>query len=154
MSQVEIKLDSATAVQIVDHLEVCDKAFFHSLSQRVDVKKYAEKIIANAKRFEAWVDGELGGLVAIYCNETDQRSAFITNVSVSSVLNGRGIGSGLLRRCINHTGASGFECISLEVEGSNKAAISLYEKFGFTTQSEQEGRVKMSLLVMEMKEKI
>ena len=30
----------------------------------------------------------------------------------------------------------------------------LYEKFGFTTQSEQEGRVKMSLLVMEMKEKI
>lgn len=44
---------------------------------------------------------------------------------------GKGIGSELMRRAIEHAKANGMEILSLEVRSDNTRAIRLYERFGF-----------------------
>lgn len=44
---------------------------------------------------------------------------------------GKGIGSELMRRAIEHAKTNGLEILSLEVRSDNCRAIGLYEKYGF-----------------------
>jgi len=52
-------------------------------------------------------------------------------VSVAREYWNRGIGSALLAQIIAHAREIGIEIIDLQVRGDNRAAIHLYEKFGF-----------------------
>lgn len=45
----------------------------------------------------------------------------------------RGVGSALMRAVIDFARANGFDGIDLQVRSDNRAAIALYEKFGFRT---------------------
>ncbi len=128
---VEFFLNKASQNEIADHLLRCDADFVPHLSSRVEIRSYAHKITNNATRFEAWASGALIGLVAAYCNDSEQRNAYITSLSVLREWTGREVASGLLGRCIGHLTDLGFERIELEVDGENAGAIRLYEKKGF-----------------------
>lgn len=130
--QIEFCLNRASVAEIAAHLLRCNECFVPPLSGRVEIGGYAHKVASRATRFEAW-DGALIGLVAIYCNEAEGRTAYITSVSVLPGWQGRGIASHLLEQCIAQTRAQGFEGIELEVDGENFGATKLYEKRGFTT---------------------
>lgn len=130
---LRFELDKAGEAQIAAHLCACDAAFVPPLTGRVDIAEYARKIAGKALRFEAWADSELVGLVAAYCNVPDKRTAFITSVSVLPAWQGMSIASQLMERCITHVGGLSFARIELEVSGGNAAAITLYEKHGFST---------------------
>lgn len=54
---------------------------------------------------------------------------------------GQGIGTELLRACLDKARTKGIKRIDLEVRADNDAAISLYEKFGFS----REGRKPLGL---------
>lgn len=127
----EICVNRASAEQISEHLSCCDGAFVPPLSERVSIDDFVHKIAGKAMRFEAWLDGELIGLVAAYCNDSETNVAFITSVSVLPGWQGRGIATQLITRCINHARALSFVCIELEVDSRNRAVVGLYEKLGF-----------------------
>lgn len=55
----------------------------------------------------------------------------ITNVSVKKEVQGKGIGTALLKELIIQTGKKGVQTLFLEVRESNQPAIALYEKQGF-----------------------
>jgi [ribosomal protein S18]-alanine N-acetyltransferase len=55
----------------------------------------------------------------------------IMNLAVRSDLRGRGIGKRLVKRAMVMAGKRGAKSATLEVRESNRAAISLYEGFGF-----------------------
>lgn len=131
----EFDLNKADTAQLAAHLRACDDVFMPPLSERVNVDDYASKIADRAQRFEAWASCELVGLVAAYCNDLERRAAFITSVSVIPVWQGRGIASRLMENCIHHVRSLGFKRIKLEVEGSNTAAVTLYNKHGFKKNS-------------------
>jgi ribosomal protein S18 acetylase RimI-like enzyme len=118
---------------ISSHLHCCDSKFVPTLSSRLDIDKYSKKILEHAKIFEAWVDDDLVGLVAVYCNSSEGVAAFITNVSVLPSWVGKGIATQLIDYCILQVTQLGFKRIDLEVSKDNQAAIALYEKHGFTT---------------------
>lgn len=126
-------------------LRSCNDAFVPPLGSRVDIAEYADKIVARADRLEAWVNDELVGLAAIYCNDLASMRAFITSVSVLDVWQGRGIASKLVAQCIDHARRLGFARIELEVDGRNLAAIRLYEKYGFTACKNQDVAASMYL---------
>jgi len=132
-------LNKASEAEIADHLLRCDTDFVPPLSDRVELSSYAHKIACKAVRFEAWGEAVLVGLVATYCNDSERRVAYITNVSVMPEWKGAGIASCLLDRCIEHVKKLGFEHIELEVDSGNAGAVRLYEKKGFTTK-EMSGR--------------
>ncbi len=128
---VEYRLNSASEVEIAEHLSRCDTAFVPPLSGRVEISDYAQKIASKATRFEAWSGGTLVGLVAAYCNDHEKRIAYITSVSVLREWIGNGIAVRLVGQCIEYAKTSGMRQISLEVASDNAPAIRLYEKSGF-----------------------
>lgn len=119
--------------EISSHLHCCDSTFKPTLSSRLDIDEYSKKILEHAKIFEAWVDDDLVGLVAVYCNSPEGAAAFITNVSVLPSWVGKGIATQLIGHCIFEVTQLGFKRIDLEVSKDNQAAIALYGKYGFTT---------------------
>jgi ribosomal protein S18 acetylase RimI-like enzyme len=119
---------------VFQHLKVCDEAFIPRLSSRVNLDAYANKIINNADRYEAWQGDRLAGLIAAYCNAQDKRNAFITNVSVIPSCNGMGIANKLMSHCIQTLQQHSFKQIQLQVAEVNQPAIKLYQKFGFSSE--------------------
>ena len=124
-------VNQATLAAIADHLTLCNADFIPALSERLNIASYAKKIAIKATRFEAWVDGELIGLVATYCNDGNRAMAYVSSVSVLSAWQGRGIALQLLEQCIMQVKTLCFERIVLEVDIRNSGAIKLYEKKGF-----------------------
>ena len=128
---VEYRSNKASDAEIAEHLTCCDASFVPPLSTQVEIDAYAKKITDKAMRFEAWADGKLVGLVAVYCNDHEGCSAFITSVSVLPAWLGNGIATRLLDQCIEHSQASGMRQINLEVASGNNPAVKLYAKRGF-----------------------
>lgn len=145
MSSLEFSEDTADAARIRAHLEACDASFIPPLSDRVDLAAYVGKLTAHARRFEAWDAGELVGLLAAYCNCSDRRRAFVTNVSVSPQAQGKGIASQLVSRCISATRSAGFGQLELEVDCANDRAVALYARHGFRKTLEIGGTAAMTI---------
>lgn len=55
----------------------------------------------------------------------------ITNVSVKKTIQGKGVGTALLKELIRQTADKGVLTLFLEVRESNQPALTLYEKQGF-----------------------
>jgi len=138
-------LGQAKIDDVIIHLQSCDDQFIPSLSTRLDINKYATKILENANTFEAWVDEELVGLIATYCNSPDRIVAYITSVSVLQKFHNKGIASQLLLNCIDTILGIGFKSMQLEVDISNERAIRFYTKHGFSTFSHEGNIKKMSV---------
>lgn len=138
-------LNKASALEITEHLTRCDADFVPPLSDRVVIKDYAQQVASKAVQFEAWSGGTLVGLVAAYCNDCEQRIAYITNVSVLRAWSSKGIAAHLVSWCIEYVATEGFQQIRLEVASDNVSAIRLYEKSGFVA-----GQVDAPLIVMRL----
>lgn len=137
--------NKATEAEVIAHLFACDPEFVRTLQERVDIKEYGQKLYDKAERFEAWDDSTLVGLVAAYCNDRINCTAYITNVSVLDDWQGRGIAAQLVDRCIEHSEKLGMTSIRLEVECGNAPALGLYKKFGFVVTDDNNSFITMIL---------
>lgn len=144
-ASIEFLLNTASAAQIAEHLLRCDADFVPPLSGRVEIGDYAQKIASKATRFEAWSGGTLVGLVAAYCNDQENRIAYITSVSVLRAWTSNGIAGRLVGQCVEHAKTSGMRQISLEVSVENTPTIKLYEKSGFVAGKADAPFVTMNL---------
>lgn len=145
IKSVEFKINQATFQNVFMHLQLADLDFNPPLSQRVDLKKYSQKIISHASRFEAWDNQSLIGLIAIY----DGDPAYITNVSVLADWQKSGVALRLLHQCIDFLKQKKILTVDLEVSKSNSSAISLYEKNFFREKSSTERTMIMRLNIGE-----
>jgi ribosomal protein S18 acetylase RimI-like enzyme len=123
----------ATQEQISEHLRGCDRVFVQKLTARMNLDTYSKKLFEKAFRFEAWEDRTLVGLVAAYFSGGFSSSvAFVTNVSVLKSHSRLGIAGNLLGRCSDRALKNGKTDLRLEVDRGNMAAISLYQKMGYS----------------------
>lgn len=127
----DLRVNTASFQQIMNHLQEVDECFIPSLSTKVDIAAYAEKISKNADTIEAWQGDHLVGVVAVYLNDADRVTAYITNVSVEQSLCGTGIADKMMYECFDLAENRGFQEIILEVNLDNQRAISFYIKNGF-----------------------
>ncbi|MDO8448285.1 MAG: GNAT family N-acetyltransferase [Rhodoferax sp.] len=142
---IEYLANRASVAEIAEHLLCCDADFLPTLSARVEIRDYAQKIANKATRFEAWSTGTLVALVAAYCNDQETHIAHITSVSVLKAWTGRGIAASLINLCIENAKEAGMRQISLEVATTNIPAIKLYEKSGFMAGKLNEPIISMTL---------
>ncbi|MBI1753947.1 MAG: GNAT family N-acetyltransferase [Acidobacteria bacterium] len=143
--EVEFSRDRASETELLDHLRACGSSFDPPLGDRVDLPIYARKLAIRATRFEAWANGLLAGLVAVYCNDLGSEVAYITSVSVLETWTGKGIARHLLDQCAGFARAGGFKVLRLEVGVHNLAARRLYESFGFIVEAEDSEFARMGL---------
>jgi 2-polyprenyl-3-methyl-5-hydroxy-6-metoxy-1,4-benzoquinol methylase len=130
---VEYLSNKASVAEIAGHLSCCDADFVPPLSGRVEIGDYAKKIASRAMRFEAWSGGTIVGLAAMYCNDLENRIAYISSISVLKEWMGKGIAMRLMNLCIEYAKTSDMRQIRLEVASANMSAIRLYERNGFAT---------------------
>ena len=136
--------DRARESDDLAHLTRCDARFAPPLSSRVDLPAYAHRLHQRARRFEAWADGALVGMVAAYFDDEDG-TAFISNVSVDKGFLGCGIASTLLTQAVARADTAGLTLVRLRVGATNSAARRLYEKCGFRTCLDDGEQVVMQL---------
>jgi ribosomal protein S18 acetylase RimI-like enzyme len=117
-------------------LSKCNSQFSPHLSSRVDLLKYAEKLVHNAVIMYAKENKKLIGLIAFYANNFKLDFAFISLFCVLEGNKGNGIATRLMNECILNVKNSGFRFIKLEVYSDNRNAISFYSKFGFNVEEQ------------------
>jgi ribosomal-protein-alanine N-acetyltransferase len=142
---IDFAEERAGAPEVLAHLQRCDATFTPPLSTRVDLEAYAGKLVARARRWEAWSNGDLVGLVAVYCDAPAGGTAFVSNVSVDPARRGAGVARQLLKTAIEFARAAGLGALDLEVHGRAQDAIALYTSLGFLQTGERDGTVSMRL---------
>lgn len=109
------------------HLVACDTLFPTALSERIDVRAYAQKLYDRATSFELWDEGRIIGLLSVYL---DTDVAFISHICVLPEAP-KGSGHNLLNRLFDEVAQQHKQVIRLHVEETNERAISFYKKYGF-----------------------
>ena len=82
----------------------------------------------------AYADGVFAGYAGMLC-VLDERD--VCNIATVPAFRGMGVGRALTQALIESAKETGASVIMLEVRKSNAAAISLYEKLGFTLVGER-----------------
>ncbi|MDD6237402.1 MAG: ribosomal protein S18-alanine N-acetyltransferase [Clostridiales bacterium] len=120
---IQIKPMSLQTVDAVAQIEA--ECFSQPWSQDAFV---AELSNPAAVTFVADVDGEIAGFInlGVVLDE-----ATVNNIAVKQTYRRRGIGRALLTAAINYCQNNRLNMLMLEVRQSNRAAIALYERFGF-----------------------
>ncbi len=131
------KTKTASRKQVLSHLQECDANFSPPLSQRVDLADYANRLSEKSVSFEAWDGSILVGMLNAYLNNVDNRTGFITNVSVLKEYARRRVGSTLLQMCLEYASQRNFSCIRLAVSRENGPALGLYSGIGFKVIAEE-----------------
>ena len=109
-----------------------DHEYLPPISSLVDdLQVYVEKMIKNAIVVIAKYNKEDIGFIATYCNDTNQKTAYITSLSIKKEFQSKKIGRKLVEIAIADAVHNGMLSIELEVQQENILAIGFYEKLGF-----------------------
>lgn len=103
-----------------------------------DYDGYLAKVASFATTLLLKFDGHVAGGISFYNNDRGTGRAFITQVMVSPVFQGLGIGTRLIAACEAECTASGMRMVGLEVHCDNHGAKRLYERCGFAVCGETE----------------
>jgi ribosomal protein S18 acetylase RimI-like enzyme len=116
-------------------IEACDEAFSNPVSRRPQYETLLGKIHAYGD-FVAAYDREPMGYVAMYANDLQSRTAYVSLLAVRPGCQGMGIGEGLMRAGLNLAKSRGMKAAKLEVKKDNHRAIRLYQRLGFVLLSD------------------
>ena len=107
--------------------------------QRSDAFRRAmsQKFSKNALVYVLKEGADHVGFAAFYANNTDTRIAFISMIAVKEESRGRHYGSTLMEKVSLTAVENGMRWMQLEVQRSNTAAISFYQKHGFVMIGEK-----------------
>lgn len=106
-----------------------DYDFPTPLSRKVDLKEYAVKLSELAFVSASIRGNDIVGCVAMYCNNIDERFAYIPLVAVDKPFRGKHISKALMMNAIVYARENGFKTIGLHTE--NQVALNLYLSLGF-----------------------
>ena len=107
MNKIKYKNNTSSLKAIREHLNECSNSFVPSLDTYVDIDDYSEKIYQKAVKFEAYIDKDLIGLIALYIN-LDIKTTFITNISVLPDYQGSKITKILFANCLEYVISNNF----------------------------------------------
>ncbi len=119
------------------------------MTSRVNIQDYVDKIYRNAVQFWAIESqkNEIAGFMACYFNDFDNRTGFITTISVRKDYQGFGIGKRLLSEAIVYALELNFIKLVLDVYKTNDRAIELYKKNGFRAFEITRNNIRMVKLL-------
>lgn len=112
-------------------IEKCDSAFLEPLSSRDNYEAVFSKIDKYAIFIAAYENNVPVGYAAIYANDKESKTAFISMIGVLEEAQGKHIGSALMKKCVEKAIENDMKNIRLEVLNTNEKAIRFYKHHGF-----------------------
>lgn len=125
-----------------------DDVLIPTLSSRVRIQNYAEKIYMNAHIFYVVADKNDIGKCAVYYNK-DKKVGYITSIAVKRQFQGKGIGETLIKQVIGFSRRCEMKSIELQVWNENQVAIMFYKKIGFELLHYQDKWMYMQFKISE-----
>lgn len=117
----------------------CSSDFFdQSINNSETIKLLASKFAEYGTFISARKKDKVAGFIAFYVNDKIKCRGFLSMIIISHQFQGYGIGSGLLKRCIEQCKKSGMSALRLEVNEKNERAILFYKKNGFKEISKKD----------------
>lgn len=119
-----------------------------------ELVKGMQKFIDKGNVVAIIYDNKIIAMLNMYCNDFEEKKAYINNVEVLEEYRGNGLATIILEKAIQIASEKRFEKIQLHVAPDNKVAINLYEKYGFVLTGEEsmlEAEVTVEM-VKEIKE--
>lgn len=132
-------------------MRVCDTVFARSVLGREDYLSLFRKVDFLAKFCAAYTDDVIG-YAAMYANDLQSKTAYITLIAVRRENQKAGVGSALIAWCESTAIGRGMRQLRLEVAKDNTNARSFYERHGFCYEvGQKEGSLYMrkSLGIMD-----
>ncbi|MBQ7365822.1 MAG: pyridoxal-phosphate dependent enzyme [Spirochaetaceae bacterium] len=136
--------------KLLPFLQLIDKELPVRLSVRVDLERYAKKILDNGIVLGIEEDGKLCAAALFYCNDETTRTAYLSLIGVLPYYCKQGYANQLLDETIAYSRKCGMLNYSLDVDVRNTKAISLYSKKGFIIEKNQ-GRLYMKKCISSLK---
>ena len=118
-------------------IKVCDKAFVSPIAERENYRELLMKIHRKGHVLIAHTK-EVLGYCAIYTNDCEKSTAYITLICVKPEAQHFHIGRGLLNKSLMFAKCYGMSSCVLEVKKTNSSAIKFYKSNGFYMISENE----------------
>lgn len=140
--------DEVLSEQLLFFLKKIDNDFYPSLSSKVNLHDYVEKIIDKAELILDFDDDKIKGMVVLYCNDYVNRKAYIPLVGVCPEYRNRGVAKKLMSDAIQIVKDRDF--ILIGIHSNNPVAILLYESLGFVVVR-QGKRSYMEMSINKMK---
>lgn len=127
--------------RLYEFLKELDSVFQPKLSERVDIKHYAEKLSEHAELFYVSADGRDVANCAVYMNQNT--TCFISSFAVAKNMQREGIGTRLMQAVISEGSKKNMKAIELDVHVCNHAGIHFYTSQGFQKKTQQGEWVEM-----------
>ncbi len=125
------------AAQIDAAIRRCDAAFENPVAQRAVYPALLNKLQTYACVYAAVEKDKILGYCALYANDLQTRTAYLTLLAVRPDRQGSGVGKTLLRQAEEAARAQGMTALRLEVSKDNAAAQGLYRRAGFLPTGEE-----------------
>lgn len=117
---------------LIAYLYAVDELFPVSLSRKVVIKEYADKLLLSGTLVAKMERNTLIGLAAGYTeNLPETNMAYLALAGVRSENQHHGLGSLLVKRFVSIANQSGAKGLHLYTDPSNGKAIAMYQKLGF-----------------------
>lgn len=129
------KIDFEKRKHLLIFIEKVDDDFSPSLSSRINLNTYVDKLLSQADIYAYIIAGEIKGVVAYYANDPDLIDAYISFIAVDKMYRNAGIGNTLMRWVINDLKTKGFTYIKLTARKSSPS-VDFYKRFGFLAMNE------------------
>ena len=134
LKETMVKTESVQSLEnIITALESCADDFYNGT---VDKTVLAKKLSQYGVFKKATIDGEIAGFIGYYANDLESGMAYLSTIVISKNYQGRGIGTLLLRECLDDCRNRGMITCRLEVDKNNTSAITFYKRFGFVKEKE------------------
>ncbi len=97
----------------------------------VDIKEIALKFLKYATIAVTYKDNEIIGFISFYCNDKQNKVAYISMIAVLPEHRQKGIGNKLIEEALEYCRKNEMKCIRLEVRKKNINVLDFYKKLGF-----------------------
>ncbi len=105
------------------------KETFSDLIEHVDIGEYSKKVAEHANVYILREEVTCG-LEAIYVNDQEHKTAYVTLFGISATYRRKHLGTRLFDHCVQEAVACGMRKLKLEVRKDNDAALGFYLREG------------------------
>lgn len=122
-----------TAEEIGSFLKAVEQDFPVPLSQKVDLKEYAQKLFEKATIFSTYQNGAIASMVAGYTDDLVDNKAYIAIMATRKEARGQGFAGELLDKFLVFSRQKGAKAVHVYAVKENVKAVKVYQKHGFET---------------------
>jgi len=153
MPEIKIKIIKDFNPELIENIK---KMEIENLGKEAAINEWLIPVIIRYGKFvvaQLEKDGKIIGVCEILREWKETRIAFIHSFYICTGYRAQGIGKKLLKNTLDILKNENFEQVELTVDAENKAAVNLYENFGFkvreTMADEYGAGVNRNLMVLK-----